>query len=76
MVEKKELSEEANLLKNFVNELKEDMQNNYDSNNNLPKITIKKINSRKASNSSLISLNSNQSNLKRKRNFSKFLNIK
>ena len=64
--EKKELSEEANLLKNFVNELKEDMQNNYDSNNNLPKITIKKINSRKASNSSLISLNSNQSNLKRK----------
>ena len=64
--EKKELSKEANILKNFVNGLKEDMENNYDSNTNLPMITINKINSRKKSTSSYININSDQLDLKRK----------
>ena len=48
--EKKELSEAASLVKNFVNVLKEGMKNNYeDDNNNLPKISLKKLYTKRTS---------------------------
>ena len=47
--EKKELSEAANLVKNFVNVLKEGMKNNYEDENNFKRISINKINLKRTS---------------------------
>ncbi len=47
--EKKELSEAANLVKNFVCVLKEGMKNNYEDENNLKRISINKINMKRTS---------------------------
>ena len=71
--ERKKLTKEANLLKNLVKEMKEDIQNNYDSNNNLPWVKINKINSKRASESSIININSNHHEFKRK-SFDIFIN--
>ena len=53
--EKKELSEAANLVRDFVNVLKEGMKNNYDeSNSTLPRISLNQLNKKRASQDNML----------------------
>ena len=53
--EKKELSEAANLVRDFVNVLKEGMKNNYDESNlSLPRISLNHLNTKRASQDNML----------------------